>query len=651
VAGPRGGRRPESHRAHQVRNLLLAMATYLVLSVLLWWNVWSSHPRATTTCGCGDSSLFTWFIDWPAYAMSHGLNPLYSTALFHPGGVNLFSNTAEVGIGIVLAPITWLLGPIATLNVALTLSPVLSATAMFLLLRRWVSWSPAAFAGGLLYGFSPFILISLTDAHLMLAMAPFPPLVVLCLDELLIRQRRAPLAIGVILGLLVAAQFTIGTEVLVITAVATGIGVVIVVVFGLARREVSRQRAKYALVGGVTSVIVAGVLLAYPVWFSLSGPAHLSSPIWGTPNYLPYGGTNVESYLIQSAPSALATSLGHRFGGYQAPTLSGQYFGIGLVAVLVIGLVVWWRDLRLWLFAVVGLISVPLSSGLQENGWSLWRLFVRFPQMENVVPSRFLLMTYLAAAVMLGLIMDHTRRDIDQWQVSRHGPGHVRERSRWPLGALGASAVALVSILPIAAYYSSGLPLTTQPVNVPDWFTSVAPHLKGRQVLLAFPVPFAYFQSPMTWQAVDNMSFDMAGGGGPGALLSRAGKEAAGQKYIGGLSASGGPQAITPTEITAVRQALDGWGVTTIVIPDPELLPQYDRLREVRLTAALMTAATGRQPVRQANAWVWTHVDHAGPPVLASTEQMAVCGAGSADGSVASILSSTACVLSASASQ
>ncbi len=63
----------------------------------------------------------------------------------------------------------------ATLNVALTLSPALSALAMFVLLRRWVSWMLAAFIGGLLYGFSPFILIALTDAHLMLAMAPIPP--------------------------------------------------------------------------------------------------------------------------------------------------------------------------------------------------------------------------------------------------------------------------------------------------------------------------------------------------------------------------------------------------------------------------------------------------------------------------------------------
>jgi hypothetical protein len=181
-----------------------------VLALIVWWHVWSSHPTSTTTCGCGDSSLFTWFLEWPAYAISHGLNPLYSTAMFHPTGINLLSNTAEVGIGVVLAPVTWLFGPVATLNVALTLSPFLSALAMYALLRRWVSWSPAAFVGGLLYGFSPFVLLSLTDGHLMLGTAFVPPLLVACLDEALVRQRQRPVVIGLVTGLLVAVQFLIG---------------------------------------------------------------------------------------------------------------------------------------------------------------------------------------------------------------------------------------------------------------------------------------------------------------------------------------------------------------------------------------------------------------------------------------------------------
>jgi hypothetical protein len=147
----------------------------------------------------------------------------------------------------------------------------------------------------------------------------------------------------------------------------------------------------------------------------------------------------------------------------------------------------------------------------------------------------------------------------------------------------------------------------------------------------------------MTWQAVDGMSFAMVGGGGPDALTERAGSEAAGQTAIGLLSV-GGAGALTTGDVTVVRHALDGWGVTTVVIPDPAGLPRYEQLPQVRTTVVLMTAAIGRAPERRAGAWVWTGVDRAGPPVASSA--VGDCVQGPEDGTVASIDHSVACALS-----
>lgn len=91
-----------SHRL--LREVLPAAAAYLALSLVVWWGLWSTSGH--TTCGCGDSSTFIWYIEWPAYAIAHGLNPFYSTALFHPGGIDLLSNTSVPAVGIALAPIT-----------------------------------------------------------------------------------------------------------------------------------------------------------------------------------------------------------------------------------------------------------------------------------------------------------------------------------------------------------------------------------------------------------------------------------------------------------------------------------------------------------------------------------------------------------------
>ena len=133
--------------AHRWRGVLFAGGTYLALSLFVWLHVWTGHPSSTTTCGCGDSAGAMWDVEWPAYAMTHGFSLFYSSFMNHPTGINLMANPNQLTLSLPLFPVTWIFGPVASLNVALTLAPVLSALAMYILLRRWVSWAPAAFRG------------------------------------------------------------------------------------------------------------------------------------------------------------------------------------------------------------------------------------------------------------------------------------------------------------------------------------------------------------------------------------------------------------------------------------------------------------------------------------------------------------------------
>lgn len=613
--------------------LLVATGAYLVLAVIVWWHIWSTHPTSVTTCGCGDSSLFTWFLEWPAYALSHGLDPFYSTSMFHPAGVNLLSNTSELAFGVLLAPVTWAFGPIATLNVALTLAPVLTASAMFWLLQRWVTWTPAAFAGGLLYGFSPLVLVSLTDAHLMVGMLAVPPLVVGCLDELLVRQRHRPVPTGVALALLIGVQFFIGTEVLTIMAMTGVVGVAVLLFYGALHPAAIRSRWRHAVMGLATAGGVAGIVLAYPVWFALAGPAHLSGAIW--PNLLVgYGGTNFAGYVLPPVPSAGFAALTHRVGGYQGQTLSGQYFGFSLLGVVLVGSFVWRRDRRLWLFGVIGAVTVALSFGIDTHTWVPWRLLVRIPLIQNIVPSRFLSMTYLVAAILLALVADHAAGEWATWisrrQMAAIRTGPTPRSSPERRAARGAGVtgivVSAIALVPLATYLGPAIPLTATPVVLPRWFAQVAPHLRGRQVLLAYPVPFSILQSAMTWQAVDRMEFSMAGGGGPEATLSRAGRERQGQSVIRASSFSFLPRPdIDMAAVRAVRQALAGWGVTMVVIPDQPRLPVYEQVASAPYAVGLITAATGERPVEQAGAWVWAEVNRAGAPAPVSSDSFKRC--------------------------
>src|SRR6202012_1268420 len=142
-------------------------------------------------------------------------------ALFHPGRLNLLAQTSVTGLSVPLVPVTWIWGPVASLNVASTIAPALTAFTGFVVLRRWVSWTPAAFVGGLLYGFSPFVLSSLEFAHLMTAALMVLPLILAVLDEILIRPRHDPRRAGPLLGLLLFVQFFLSSELLAIVAVVS----------------------------------------------------------------------------------------------------------------------------------------------------------------------------------------------------------------------------------------------------------------------------------------------------------------------------------------------------------------------------------------------------------------------------------------------
>ena len=107
------------------------------------------------------------------------------------------------------------------------------------------------------------------------------PLILAVLDEILIRQRHGALGAGVLLGLLFFGQFFLSSEMLAIVAVVVVICVVALVVAALiGDRHGVRARAPHAVKALTVALGVGLVLLAWPVWFALEGPAHLSGLVW-----------------------------------------------------------------------------------------------------------------------------------------------------------------------------------------------------------------------------------------------------------------------------------------------------------------------------------------------------------------------------------
>ena len=239
---------------------VVALACFTVPAVVLWWHVWSGHPTAALTCGCGDPAQEVWFMAWPAWAISHLHSLFFSGAVNVPDGANLLSNTSGTLVGVVAAPVTWLFGPVAATNVALTLAPALSAWACFAAIRPLVTWKAGAIPAALVYGYSSAIVTSLVFGHVSVTVLVIPPFLFTTLHEIVIRQEHSVRRDGLLLAALLVAQFLISPEILVMCMVLAVVGLLAVMAVGW--RQL-RPRAGHALPAlglavGVT-VVAAGL--------------------------------------------------------------------------------------------------------------------------------------------------------------------------------------------------------------------------------------------------------------------------------------------------------------------------------------------------------------------------------------------------------
>ena len=205
----------------------VVIVVYLLIGFVAFWPVYpgiSQHLFGVVA----DFAQSVWFLDWVPHALAHGLNPFFSNAMFVPTGVNLAQNTASPLLGLITAPFALVFSPVVRANLLMVLAMPVSATAAFVVLRKWQVWGPAAALGGLIYGFSPYM-VGQSLAHVELIFVPLPPFIALTVASIL-QRRGSPRRLGIQLGLLVAAQYLISPEVLAIVAIFTVVAVACVAI-------------------------------------------------------------------------------------------------------------------------------------------------------------------------------------------------------------------------------------------------------------------------------------------------------------------------------------------------------------------------------------------------------------------------------------
>lgn len=582
---------PRSPWPARLARALVVIAVYTVPSVVLWWHAWTIGAASSIRCECLDPAQQVWFVAWPAYAVRHGLSPFSTTWLWPPGGVNLLSNASAPLVGLALAPVTWAFGPFAATTTALTLAPGLSAWGCFVACRRLVAWRPAGWIAGLVFGYSPFVVQSVAQGHLTTGLLVIPPLIVAVLHELLVRQHWSPWWCGIALGTLVAAQFLVSPEVLAITAVMAVVGVT---VSALVAPRRAAAAAPYALRAAWVACAVIALLLAWPMWYMLDGPEHISGPLWAGLQAIfvatPYQLWNPGTYRAILVPFPDTV---------QGPPLA--FLGIGTLAGAAASVVVARRSRTMWVVAVVAVLGTVfswgsilwLSPGHHLIGrWLPWSWVTNLPVFYNILPMRIPAIVDLAVAILVAIGLDASR----SWTIWRKIPLTAR--------FVLTGAVAAGMLVPVWITYGS--PLVVQRVALPQWYATAGRTVGAGSVVVSYPFPSSasLTAEPMVWQAADGMRFRLAGGyikvpDSQGKVLGEGPVDSATSTLdaltLGSQTAKTSDPSVE--QLAALRSALEGWGTTYIVVTNTAAMPVE--------AAAMFSAATGSLPDVAYGAWVW----------------------------------------------
>jgi len=568
---------------------LAVFAGYAALAFVVFRTAWQA-PSTHLIGSCCDQPPTVDFLAWTGFAVTHGHNPFVVHYLNSPDGINLLWQPDGMPLlSLAATPFEWVLGPVVTYNLAVTLALPLSGIAAYAALRRWIGGYAGPILGGLFYGFSPFMTTQALG-HLNVMFVPIPPLVLLATSDLLIYRRWRWWVSGTAIGVLLTAQFLIGQEILVGTLLVTA---VVVVVILACHWEQVVGRWPSVVGGGLVAGGTALATAAWPLVVLLFGPYRLVGQFEPTPFSTDLANLVLPGYTGQFRPGGAAYftqwdwSLGE----------SSSYVGVVLIVLSIVVAARWWRRTPVKAAAIAGVVMTVLSlgpsvhlAGLDLHVWMPSALLLKVPFLRNMLPSRLMVFTDLAVAVLLAQFV---RRAFARRP-------DVPARTRW-LRWTGSVVVLLAALVPLAPSVDYLTTVYAQPAFFRTAAVDAIPD--GGHVLVApFPEGGPHDGGPMIWQAQSGFRFAMVGGyvftpmpdGRPGARYG--GDPTVLTTRLADL-ANGVPVApLTPALVDTMRTDLSGYGLSAAVVG-----PMPGRAQAV----ATLTAVIGRPPVTVGGVQLW----------------------------------------------
>jgi hypothetical protein len=489
------------------------LLAYVLIACLIFWPTGPLDGTRLPEGVLGDPDEMTWFLAWTPWALTHGHNLFLTNAIDLPGGVNLANNTSVPFLGLLAAPLTLTIGPIATFNLLLRVALGISAAAGYFSFRRWCAGATGPFIGGLIFGFSPALLSHLHNfGHLDLVFVPLLPVLVALVDELAVRQHFSPIGTGLLLGVVAVAEYLVSAE---LFADAVLLGAVGVVFLAIRYPAQVRTRWRHLATGLGVALGCFAVIGGYPIYLALFGPNHLTGPVQAVAHLQRFRSDLAETVLAD--PRQWFSPA--RFASLSKQTLApvskaggaaelGGYLGVPLILTTA-ALVARFR--RTGIIAIASLLAVcsfiaSLGSRLQVAGHVTGIplpevVLAKLPLFDNEVPARFSIFVALFVALALAVGLD---RFIHAEQPQRPARRELRIiTSGLVIVGVGASLVTLAPRIPVANESTALSAPMARAVH-----DLIAPGA----VVLAYPYPQSPFAQAMLWQANDDFRFRLLGG-------------------------------------------------------------------------------------------------------------------------------------------
>ncbi|MDP9799209.1 hypothetical protein J2S43_007721 [Catenuloplanes nepalensis] len=546
---------------------IAALATYLLIALVLTFPLWRDLDRAVPEANEGDHAFFEYVLARSAALVTGDVgDPFVTDALNVPLGVNMMANTSVLALGIPLTPATLLAGPAASLALLVLLGLGLTAYGWFWVFSRRLHVSPvAAWVGGAFCGFAPGIYTH-AQGHPNWTAQLLLPFVV----HLLFHPAPSPRR-GALLGLIMAAQVFINEE----SLFFTGLGCAVFGLLFLALRRHEVDKTRFLINLGV-ALAVAGALVAYPLWVQFTGPGSYR----GVPEFTTGYGNDVAAFA-QFSTHSLAGPISPF--GHLSPNETEQNasFGIPLVIVFVLLAVMLRRSAAALAAATTAVVFAVLSIGRDVivNGYGdvsrpgPWEPFAHLPLFDSVVPTRLSLIAIPCLGLLLALAVDRSRI------------------------AVALVTVALVPIVP--------MPLATKQIApVPAYIAGhgYREHLADGGSMLVTPRIWTD-TTGMRWAARTGLDFPLALGYFLGPDPSEGGRAMFGpwrrptHGLLVAVSSTGYLPPLTAWDRASFAADLAYWETSVIVLPNDQ--PHR------AVVESLLTDLTGRAPTRTGGVSVW----------------------------------------------